>query len=72
MWGAIIGDIAGSLYEFHNVKSKNFQLITPYSHFTDDTVLTIASMDYLLNKEGNLQDYYVKWAKKYPNAGYGS
>ena len=71
MWGAIIGDIAGSIYEFHNVKSKNIPLITPYSHFTDDTVLTIASMDYLLHKDDNPTDYFVKWAKKYPNAGYG-
>lgn len=47
MTGAIIGDIIGSTYEFRNVKSKNFDLFPPGSHFTDDSILTVALMDCL-------------------------
>lgn len=42
MYGAILGDIAGSPYERHNKKSKDFPLFSKYSHFTDDTVMTLA------------------------------
>jgi len=42
MLGAIIGDIVGSVYEFHNVKSKEFPLFSRESRFTDDTVMTLA------------------------------
>ena len=42
MIGAVIGDIAGSRYEFHNIKKKDFILMDDYSKFTDDSVLTIA------------------------------
>ena len=43
MIGAIAGDIVGSAYEFHGVKSIDFELFTPLSRFTDDTVLTVES-----------------------------
>jgi ADP-ribosylglycohydrolase len=42
MLGAITGDIVGSVYEFNNHRSKDFPLFTDRSHFTDDTILTIA------------------------------
>lgn len=42
MFGAIIGDIVGSVYEFNNKKSKEFPLWSKASHFTDDTVMTCA------------------------------
>lgn len=42
MYGAIIGDIIGSPYEWHNVKSKDFPLFSKHSRFTDDTVMTLA------------------------------
>jgi len=42
MTGAIIGDIVGSRFEFHNRKSKDFTLFTPRCFFTDDTVMTLA------------------------------
>ena len=42
MLGAIIGDIVGSVYEFHNVKTKDFPLFTDRCFFTDDTVMTCA------------------------------
>ena len=42
MLGALVGDIIGSFYEFHNVKSTDFDLFTPFSKFTDDSVMTLA------------------------------
>ena len=40
--GAIIGDVVGSIYEFNNIKTKEFKLFTSGSTFTDDTVMTLA------------------------------
>ena len=48
MLGAIIGDIAGSRYEFHNIKNKNFELLNMYCDYTDDTVMTLAVAKTLL------------------------
>jgi ADP-ribosyl-[dinitrogen reductase] hydrolase len=46
MWGAVIGDIVGSIYEWDNVKTKDFgSLFLPGSFFTDDTVCTVAVAD---------------------------
>ena len=42
MYGAILGDIIGSPYEWHNKKSKEFPLFSKYSRFTDDTAMTLA------------------------------
>ena len=75
MLGAIIGDVVGSRFEFNNIKTKDFELITEESCFTDDTVLTIAVMDWCCHCD-NLSDreaarFLQKWARKYPNAGYG-
>ena len=76
MIGAIIGDVVGSRFEFNNIKTKEFELITDKSEFTDDTVLTIAVMDWLLHAEvkdsKSGAEYLKKWARKYPYAGYGS
>ena len=49
MIGAIIGDIVGSRFEFHNHRSKDFDLFTKDCRFTDDTVETIAIADSILN-----------------------
>ena len=49
MIGAIFGDIVGSVYEFHNIKTKRFELFNKRSRFTDDTVMTIAVADAFLN-----------------------
>uniref|UniRef100_UPI00090072FF ADP-ribosylglycohydrolase family protein n=1 Tax=Dactylococcopsis salina TaxID=292566 RepID=UPI00090072FF len=53
MLGAIAGDIIGSIYEspLNNIRRKDFPLFKPHSHFTDDTVLTIAIADALLNNK---------------------
>jgi hypothetical protein len=42
MLGAIAGDIIGSVYEHHPIKTKEFPLFHPHCRFTDDSVLTIA------------------------------
>ena len=70
MIGAIAGDIIGSVYERKNVKRTDFTLFTPRSRFTDDTVLTIAVADSIMNGK----DYALtikEYGRKYPNVGYG-
>lgn len=73
--GAIIGDVVGSVYEFHNHRSKDFPLVTSRSFFTDDTVLTIALMDWVMHSKERTPEsvvkYFQKWGRKYPNSGYG-
>jgi len=80
MLGAIIGDIAGSRYERENHKSKDFELFPQDCHFTDDSVMTLAVFDALLeNKMAGIDDLskitikkLQQYGRKYPNAGYGS
>lgn len=71
--GAIGGDIIGSVYEFNNVKTKDFPLFTPESTFTDDTIMTIATADAILNR-CSYKSKYLEWGRKYPNpkGGYGA
>jgi ADP-ribosylglycohydrolase len=70
MLGAIAGDVIGSVYEHHSTKSVNFPLFSPSSRFTDDTVLTIATAEAILDG-ADYGNAYRKWARRYPNAGYG-
>jgi ADP-ribosylglycohydrolase len=70
MTGAIIGDIVGSVYEGSLMKSEDFPLFTELSRFTDDSVLTIATADALLQSR-NYGKSYLIWGRKYPDAGYG-
>lgn len=42
MYGAFIGDIVGSKYEFNNIKTKNFPLFSKGCDYTDDTIMTVA------------------------------
>lgn len=53
LYGAIIGDIVGSRFEFNNIKSKDFELFTDRCDFTDDTVETIAVADALIKSKKN-------------------
>lgn len=74
MLGAIIGDIVGSIYEWNNIKTKDFPLFRDGCHFTDDTVMTVATADALM-RGGEKEDFieaYKQWGKKYLNAGYGA
>jgi ADP-ribosylglycohydrolase len=70
MIGAIAGDIIGSVHERNNIKLTDFPLFDQWSHFTDDTVLTIAIADAILTDS----DYGSKlreWYRLYPDRGYG-
>ncbi len=49
MIGSIIGDIVGSIYEFSNIKTKEFEFFSMDGSYTDDSILTIATADWLLN-----------------------
>ena len=80
MLGAILGDMVGSPYEFdrNNHKSKDFALLSEKSHFTDDTVMTVAVARGLMAGQGNapktfaeVQHEMRRLGKAYPNAGYG-
>ena len=72
MLGAIIGDICGSIYEFNPVNSKDeIVLMKKGVKFTDDTVLTMAIADSIINKR-NYVDNLIKFYQNYPNGmGYG-
>ena len=73
MLGAIIGDIVGSIYEFDNIKTKDFPFFDDRMEYTDDSILTIATADWLLYG-GNSGDYYLRYATEYPYpmGGYGT
>ena len=73
MLGAIIGDIIGSIYERRNIKTKDFPLFGKGCKFTDDSVMTIAVAEGLMNG-GTSADYAKsmrRLGRMYPNAGYG-
>jgi ADP-ribosylglycohydrolase len=70
MMGAIAGDIVGSVYEWNNIKTKDFDLFSDKCFFTDDTVLTAALADTILTGipyDENMRLFY----SIYPDAGYG-
>ena len=79
MYGAILGDIIGSVYEWDNIKTKDFPLLIPRSRFTDDSAMTVAVAEALLDALGKdraaRRDAVIrsmqKWGRRYPNAGYG-
>lgn len=80
MYGALLGDMIGAPYEFdRGDKTKEFPLFCKYSHFTDDSVMTIAVAEALLDFrfredediKAGLVESMRKWGKKYPDAGYG-
>ena len=78
MYGAIIGDIVGSVYEWDRIKTKDFPLFSPRSTFTDDTVMTVAVASALLRsrregvpfRETVVQEMRA-FGGKYPDRGYG-
>lgn len=79
LYGAIIGDIVGSKYEFNNIKTKEFNFFDDDMFYTDDSVMSIAVAESLLNTYKNnyngLKEEVVKQMKKYGrlyfNVGYG-
>lgn len=73
MLGAIVGDIVGSVYEWNNIKSKDFPLFREDCFFTDDTVMTCAVAEAVMNggKKDDFIDAMKKYGRMYPDAGYG-
>lgn len=73
MIGAIIGDIVGSVYEFHNIKTKDFPFFRDDCRFTDDTVMTFAVAEGLMNggSETDFIEAMKKYGRMYPMTGYG-
>lgn len=72
--GALIGDWCGAGYEWSNSTAANPDEIEilKSGRFTDDSVLTIATMDWINNGAGDdYASYLKKWARAYPRAGYG-
>lgn len=68
--GAIVGDIIGSIYEFDNIKTKTFPLFGDGNEFTDDTIMTIATMKALLDggTNENFTFNYQLFGNKYPSS----
>lgn len=82
MIGAILGDIVGSIYEFDNIKTKEFELFDKECLFTDDSVMTVsiaeALMQYESIDENNIEEFKENLITvmheigiKYPDCGYG-
>ena len=74
MLGAIIGDIVGSIYEFDNIKTKDFNLFTNEMFFTDDTVMTIAVAEAIIEggKPRHFAEYMKLYGYLYLDIGYGT
>ena len=80
MLGAVVGDVVGSIYEANNTYSKNFDMFSKNSRFTDDSVMTCAvakaCIEYSKNKDlDDFRDNVIKYMRElgilYINAGYG-
>ena len=80
MYGAILGDMIGAPYEFdRSPKTKEFPLFSRGTQFTDDSVMTIAVGEALLDTVGKADDEIKaalvssmrRWGRRYPHAGYG-
>lgn len=81
MYGAILGDMIGSPYEFdrNNIKTKDFPLFCPKSRFTDDSVMTLAVAKALMDSYGDSEEKIrqelirsmQKYGRLFPDAGYG-
>ena len=79
MLGAIIGDVVGSRFEFHNRLSRDFAFFHPDCRFTDDTVMTCAVAQALMDSREDFSDLAERTVsamqrigRRYPNCGYGA
>ena len=63
MIGAILGDVVGSIYEFNNIKTKEFELFDEKCFFTDDSVMTIAVAEALMQAK-NINEKNFLFIKK--------
>lgn len=69
--GAVIGDTVGSVYEFHNHKSVDFELFSPYCEYTDDSIVTVAVAKWLVidpkHTLKTLEECLVEFGRRYPH-----
>jgi len=79
MIGAIIGDVVGSRFEFHNHLSKEFEFLAPGCEYTDDTVMTCAVAQGLMDSNEDFSDLSEKTVaamqrigREFPYCGYGA
>lgn len=70
MLGAMIGDIVGSVYEWNNIKTEDFEFFKDTCFFTDDTVLTAATAKVLMTGISYVEAYQ-DFSRRYPRRGYG-
>jgi ADP-ribosylglycohydrolase len=70
MKGAIAGDIIGAHWEFLSTKDKAFPLFGDHYYYTDDTILTLAVAETVLDGLG-YEDSLVKWSRRYPHQAWG-
>ena len=81
MLGAIIGDMAGSIYEFDNIKSRDFEFLSEQCEPTDDSILTCAIARALMDVKGRgtqlervtmfrMKEYFL--ANPLPMGGFGA
>lgn len=72
MYGAIIGDVVGSRWEFNPTNDHHFEWLSPENDFTDDTICTIAVADALINGK-DFGESIHEWCRRYPHpkGGYG-
>ncbi len=68
--GTIAGDVIGSVYEWHNVKTTDFPLYTSRSTFTDDTILSVAVADCIVNEKDFAKTIW-EYGNQYPGRGFG-
>lgn len=71
MLGAILGDVAGSPFEFDNYTQEDFELLSRFSFFTDDTVLTMATAHAILT-DGDYGKAYHEYGNRYRDCSYGA
>lgn len=70
MLGAIAGDVIGSVFEWDNHRSREFELFDPPREFTDDSVLTVACAEAILMGT-DFGEAYLRYARAYPGRCYG-
>ena len=70
LYGALGGDLVGSVYEFCNIKTKDFPLLDEECSLTDDSILTLATADAICSRN-SFSVCYHRWGNRHPHRGYG-
>lgn len=68
LYGALGGDFVGSVYEFCNIKTKDFSLLDDRCDLTDDSILTMATADAICS-DGNYSLAYHRWGNRHRHRG---